>query len=69
MTVSTWIVLTVIYMGGYWSTYFLLRYLITVKMDQAWTLQERLIGLVFSLVSWIGIFFYGIVYMLGVKGK
>lgn len=69
MTVGNWIVLTAIYICGYWATYFLFRYLIKVKLQQSWTLQERMIGLVFSLVSWIGILFYGLVYMLGVKGK
>jgi hypothetical protein len=65
MTVLNWIVLTGIYMLGYWALYFLFRYLIIVKMRETWTLQERLIGLVFSLVSWVGLVFYAIVYLLG----
>lgn len=65
MTAFNWIVLTGIYMLGYWALYFLFRYLLRVKMQVSWTLQERLIGMVFSLVSWIGLLFYAIVYVLG----
>jgi hypothetical protein len=69
MTVFIWIVLTGIYMLGYWTLYFLFRYLIKDKMQVSWTLQERLIGLVFSLVSWVGLLFYAIVYVLGKNEK
>lgn len=69
MTVLTWAIITGIYILGYWSLYFLLRFLIKVKMAEKWTLQERLIGLVFGLVSWIGVLFYIVVYLLGTSGK
>lgn len=69
MTIAQWIALTVIYTCGYWTTYFWYRYLIRTKLSYPWTLQERVIVLVFSLVSWIGIISYGVFYVLHVSNK
>lgn len=69
MTATYWVAITVVYILGYLAMYFLFRFLITKRMHEAWTLQERLIGLVFSLLSWIGILFYAVVYLLGKYGK
>lgn len=68
MTLLTWSVLVIVYLGGYAATYFTFRYIFKHYNKEPWTVQIKLMCMLFAMLSWLTIMYIALIFAMGKIG-